>query len=371
MANAKVVVPERKDAVLTTFAVARDALYLKSMHAGLDHIERMDYASGELKAVAMPFVGSSYLMRTDPDQDGALLSLEGWTTPRKVYLLDPASGRLNDTGLGTITSTAYPDLASEEIEATSADGTKVPLSLVYPRNLARDGHARAIVQGYGGYGVSDQPFFFPVLLEWPQAGNVLADCHVRGGGENGDAWRTGGAGPNKQRGIEDFIACARELAKRGYSVPARTGGFGGSMGGILTGGAYTTAPEAWGAMAVQSGIFNPVRLLAAKNGANQIAEMGDPRTEAGMKQLQAMDPYQHVRDGVRYPPLLLITGAVDQRVAPWNSGKFGARVTAASPQTPMWYRTDDQFGHFATNDNAFALEFADILAFFDAQLVRH
>lgn len=368
LAKAKVVVPERKNTVLTNVAVAKDALYVKSMRAGLDHIERMDYTSGALTPVAMPFAGSSYLMQTHPGQIGALLSLEGWTAPRKVYLFDPAHERLNDTGLGTITTMAYPDIASEEIEATSADGTKVPLSLVYPRNLKKDGHARAIVNGYGGYGVSNQPFFFPVLLEWAQAGNVLADCHVRGGGENGDAWRIGGAGPNKQRGVEDYIACAQELAKRGFSAPARTGGYGGSMGGILTGGAYTTAPEAWGAMAVQSGIFNPVRLLAAKNGANQIAEMGDPRTEAGMKQLLAMDPYQRVRTGVRYPPLLLVTGAVDQRVVPWNSGKFGAQVIAASPQTPVWFRTDDQFGHFATNANAAALEFADIFAFFDAQL---
>jgi prolyl oligopeptidase len=242
------------------------------------------------------------------------------------------------------------------------------MSVTRRQDLALDGHARAIVFGYGGYGISLQPHFNPLSLEWPQAGNVRAVCHVRGGGENGDAWRTGGTGPNKQRGIEDFIACAHELAKRGYSTPARTAGFGGSMGGILTGGAYTTAPETWGAMAVQSGIFNPVRLLAAKNGANQIGEMGDPRTESGLKQLLAMDPYEHVRDGVRYPPLLLVTGAVDQRVAPWNSGKFGARVMAAAPKTPVWFRTDEAFGHFATNDNAEALELADVFAFFDAQL---
>jgi len=367
-ATAKVVVPEPADAVLTEISAASDALYLKSMHGGLDRVERLDYASGARTPVAMPFDGAVYLMRTHPLQAGALLSLEGWTTPAKVYRFDPAAGTLADTGLGTITSMSFPDLVSEEIEATSADGTRVPLSLVHRRDLAKDGRARAIVNGYGGYGMVSQPFFFPVLLEWTQAGNVLADCHVRGGGENGDAWRIAGSGPNKQRGVEDFIACAKELARRGYSTPARTGGFGGSMGGILTGGAYTTEPAAFGAMVVQSGIFNPVRLLAAKNGANQIAEMGDPRTEAGMKQLLAMDPYQRVRDGTAYPPLLLVTGAVDQRVAPWNSGKFGARVLAAAPRTPVWFRTDDQFGHFATNVNAAALEFADIFAFFDAQL---
>jgi prolyl oligopeptidase len=261
-----------------------------------------------------------------------------------------------------------PGLVAEETEATSADGTKVPMSVLRRGNLPVDGSVRAIVFGYGGYGISMQPSFRPLLLEWATAGNVMAICHVRGGGENGDGWRVAGTGPNKQRGVEDFIACAQELARRGYTRPARTAGFGASMGGVLTGGAYTTAPEAWGAMMVQSGIFNPVRLLAAKNGANQIAEMGDPRTADGTKQLLAMDPYQRVRDGVRYPPLLLITGGVDQRVAPWNSGKFGARVMAASPGTTVWFRTDGQFGHFATNANAAALEMADVFAFAEAEL---
>jgi len=140
------------------------------------------------------------------------------------------------------------------------------------------------------------------------------------------------------------------------------------MGGILLGGAYTTAPEAWGAMAVQSGVLTATRLLVAKNGANQISEMGDPRTDAGLKPVLAMDPYQHVREGVRHPPLLLVTGAVDQRVPPWNSGKFGARVMAASAKTPVWFRTSETFGHFATNTNTQALELADVFAFFDAQL---
>jgi prolyl oligopeptidase len=368
IATAKVVVPERPDVVLSDISVARDALYVKSMRHGLDHVERLDYASHALTPVAMPIDGTIRLMRSDARQDGALLSLEGWTVPRKVYRYDPASSNLADTHLGAIGMREYPDVATEETEVTSADGTKVPLSLIYPKGLARNGSARAIVKGYGGYGISYQPSFNPVSLEWAKAGNVMATCHVRGGGENGDAWRIGGTGPNKQRAVEDFIACAQELAKRGFSAPQRTAGFGGSMGGILTGGAYTMAPDAWGAMVVQSGMFSATRLLAAKNGANQIPEMGDPRTPEGMRQLLAMDPYMHVVDGTRYPPLLLIVGLVDQRVAPWNSGKFGARVTAASPTTPVWYRTDAEFGHFATSLNANALEMADVYAFLDAQL---
>jgi prolyl oligopeptidase len=121
-------------------------------------------------------------------------------------------------------------------------------------------------------------------------------------------------------------------------------------------------------MVVQAGIFNTARLLAAKNGANQIAELGDPRTEQGFRQVLAMDPYLRVRDGERYPPLMLVVGLADQRVAPWNSGKFGARVLAASPSTPVWFRTDEKFGHFATSLSSRAEEMADVFAFLDVSM---
>jgi prolyl oligopeptidase len=128
LANAKVVVPERADAVLTDLGVARDGLYLKSMRRGLDSVDRMDYASGTRTPVAMPGEGAIYLMRTDPRQNGALMSLQGWTVPKKVYAYDGQA--LTDTGLGTLGAPAYPELIAEETEATSADGTRVPLSVV-------------------------------------------------------------------------------------------------------------------------------------------------------------------------------------------------------------------------------------------------
>ena len=84
---------------------------------------------------------------------------------------------MSDTGLGRIGARAYPDLVTEEIEATSADGTQVPMSLIHRRDLAADGHARAIVFGYGGYGISMLPSFSPLRLEWPNAGNGGRDPH--------------------------------------------------------------------------------------------------------------------------------------------------------------------------------------------------
>ncbi len=110
--------------MLTDLAAACDGLYLKLMRHGLDHIERMDYASDALHPVAMPGDGTVALMRTDPRQDGALLSLEGWITPRKVYRYNPASGKLTDTGLGTLGAPVYAEgpLRRSKLPAPMAPG---------------------------------------------------------------------------------------------------------------------------------------------------------------------------------------------------------------------------------------------------------
>jgi prolyl oligopeptidase len=139
------------------------------------------------------------------------------------------------------------------------------------------------------------------------------------------------------------------------------------MGGILIGGAITRQPADFGAAVIQAGILNPSRLLAAKNGANQFAEVGDPRTEAGFKSVAAMDPYQRIKPGTRYSPVLLFVGINDNRVAPWNSGKFGARLLAVSDGgTTVWYRTDDDMGHFNTAQTAQSRLQADGFTFAEA-----
>ena len=168
------------------------------------------------------------------------------------------------------------------------------------------------------------------------------------------------------------MGAAEALVQRGWSSRGRIISFGGSTGGILVGGgALTRSPEVFGAVVIQSGELNPSRLLAAQNGANQIAELGDPATAAGLHALAAMDPYQRLRPDTAYPPVLLIVGLNDNRVQPWESGKFGARLLAVSSSgSPVWFRTDEAMGHFNTAQGTVALEDADYYAFSEA-VIKH
>lgn len=370
LARAAVVVPEHAERVVTSIATARDALYVVEMDRGSDRVSRVDYGGGAPREVALPLAQATVGLVASPDREGVLVSAQGWTRPSAWYALDPAGGTLRDVGLGTSSPADFSGIEVESVDAESFDGARVPLTILRRRDTALDGSHPAVLFGYAGYGSSMQPRFDPNLLAWLERGGVYAVCHARGGGEKGRAWYLGGKGAQKRNGVRDFIACAEYLSTRGYTRPERLGAWSASMGGVLVGGAVTERPQAFGAAVVEVGILNPVRLLQGVNGANQIAELGDPRTEAGYRALAAMDPYHHVRPGQSYPAVLLPVGLNDGRVSAWHSGKFAARLAAGTASgRPVLIRIDEEAGHGvgSTRDQAAELD-ADVFAFLLWQL---
>ncbi|HET6431753.1 prolyl oligopeptidase family serine peptidase [Dyella sp.] len=365
--TAREVMGEQAQGVIEAMAAARDGLYVKRMTDNRDSVERIDYATGKATPVPLPYRGGAQWFSAQPDTDGLVYTLQSWDRPRVTYAY--RGGKTIDLGLGETSPVPHDGIVVEETEVTSADGTRVPLTVLHREGIARDGGNRTLVYGYGGYGLSIQPSFRPDVLAWVNAGNVAAIAHVRGGGERGDAWHRAGKGPLKHKGVEDFVACADALVAAGYSRAENVALNAGSMGGLIVGGAVARFPQHMGAAVIQVGMLNPVRLLQGVNGASQIAEVGDPRTEAGMKALAAMDPYQHIRDHVAYPAVLMSVGLNDGRVPTWETGKFAARLRAArSNGRPVWIRTDALAGHGTESMDAEALESADIFAFLDAQL---
>lgn len=338
------------------------------MRNGIDELLRVDYATGKTSPIAVPVAGM-VTFSADSLDDGVVLKVRGWTRAGVAYEWRPAGAGLRELGVRDASPGDYGMLTSIETEAVSLDGTRVRLSIIHRKDIKLDGRHRALVSGYGGYGISMQPVFDPKVLEWAKAGEVYVVCHVRGGGVKGDAWHRGGQGANKYKGVEDFIACANALAQRGYSTPARTAMEGTSMGGVLIGGAITRFPDRFGAALVNVGILNPVRLLAGENGANQIGELGDPRTAQGFTTIAAMDPYQQIRPATKYPAVLFHVGLQDGRVSPWETGKFVAQLLATNASgRPVWIRTDDAEGHFAFSLDGAASQAADQYAFLDSVL---
>jgi len=230
--------------------------------------------------------------------------------------------------------------------ATSKDGTKVPINLMYRKGTKFDGTAPTMLYGYGGYGLSETPSFSASRQLWIEQGGVYATANIRGGGEYGDAWHLAGNLTKKQNVFDDFAACAQYLVSHKYTTSQKLAIRGGSNGGLLMGAMLTQHPDLQKSIVCQVGVLDAIRSEFEPNGEFNITEFGTIKDPAQFKALYAYSPYHHVVDGGKYPATLFMTGAHDPRVAPSNSRKMTARLQAANTSgEPILLRTSAGTGH--------------------------
>jgi prolyl oligopeptidase len=361
--SAETVVPPG-EAVLQSMAAAEDALYVRVLDGGIGHVLRVPYAkASKIEKLPLPFEGAASLFGTDPRVSGTLLLLNSWTRAYTIYAFDPSTGKVTDTELQPVgPHDDFPNVESVEVRVPSHDGTLVPLSIAYPKGMKHDGLNPTLLYGYGAYGISQGPDFDRTLLAWYERGGVNATCHVRGGGEYGEEWHRAGKGPTKKNTWLDFIACARYLIENKYTSPAQLGGEGGSMGGILIGGAITERPDLFAAVLVDVGVSDMLRAESAD--LIDIPEVGDSKTEDGFRALYAMSPYYSVKDGTSYPAAMFSAGMNDPRLRPWQSTKMVARLQAAtSSGRPVLLAVDFEAGHIGGTETQYRERLANSWSF--------
>jgi prolyl oligopeptidase len=341
--GAQEIVPQQ-DGVLTGLGVAEDGLYVQMLDAGPSRLFRIGFGGGPLQPIRTPFLGSIAYLATNPLLPGAAFSAQGLVDSPRVLLAQ--GGETTDTGLVAPLAIDARDYEVREERAPSSDGAKVPCTIVARKGLARDGSHPTLLDGYGSYGVSMEPYFSPTRFAWLERGGVYVEAHARGGGEFGEDWHNAGRQGTKQHTIDDFLACAKLVVDGEWTSPAHLAGTGTSAGGITIGGAITQRPELFAAALDRVGVTNMTRFEQTQGGPANVPEFGTVATEEGFKALHAMDSYLHVRDGMKYPAVLVETGANDPRVPSWMPAKMAARLQVATASArPILLRTDFDAGH--------------------------
>lgn len=349
------------DSVVNTVLAAKDGIYVVSR--GTTGAEaRFISADGDVKRAVLPFAGMSYAQFATPAADGLYMELENAVTPRQMLHL--AGGSVVDTRLAP--PAAYPteDYLTEAVEVNARDGAKVPLEIFYKKGTPRDGRQPLVLDAYGAYGANNDVPFVPVFTAFLDHGFIIAIAHVRGGGELGDDWWHAGQKATKPNTWRDAIDCAEYLIAQGW---ARKGGIslhGASAGGIMAGRAVTERPDLWASVTANVGAMNAARFEFTPNGVGNTPEFGSVKTPEGFRALMEMDAYQHVKDGVAYPPMLLTAGLNDPRVIAWQPAKFVARAQAATTGGPVLFMVNTDQGHgMGSSQMQLANEFADMGAF--------
>src|SRR5271165_38798 len=363
LAGAVEIVKE-SEASIEGFVPTESRIYVSDLLGGPSGVRVFDLAGKRLDDLPIPPLSSvDGMLALDGDdillRNGSYLELPGWLR------FSARTGTCRKTAL---VWTSVADFSDSEVVrefARSNDGTMVPMDIIRKKSTKLDGANPTILYGYGGYGISMKPKLKAQRRIWLEQGGVYVLAVLRGGGEFGDEWHLAGSLTRKQNVFDDFHACAAWLVGHGYTAPARLAIFGESNGGLLMGAALTQHPEYYRAVVSRVGIYDSLRSETTTNGEFNVTEFGTVRDPEQFKALFAYSPYHHVVEGVKYPSILLTTGANDPRVDPWHSRKFCARLQAANAsQNPILLRTSRSSGHGMGNSlGETIVEQTDIYAF--------
>jgi len=341
---------------LSSFSWTRHKLILDVMEDVVDHLQVLTPQPGEWKreplggAPAFSSIGAGGL---DPDEtDEYFLTVSGYLEPTSLYYGtlgagDPAPLKHEPQ---------FFDASKYEVHqffATSIDGTRVPYFVVGPKGMKADGSNPTLLYGYGGFEVSLQPSYSgSVGRAWLSRGGVYVIANIRGGGEYGPRWHQAALKANRPRAYEDFAAVAGDLVARKITSKPHLGIMGGSNGGLLMGNMLTLYPHLFGAVVCEVPLLDMKRYTHLDAGASWIAEYGDPDKPEEWRYIQTFSPYQNVKKGFAYPPVLFTTSTRDDRVGPAQARKMEARMLELGLDANLYENIEGGHGGAADNKEA-------------------
>jgi prolyl oligopeptidase len=264
-------------------------------------------------------------VRTEESNGDLLASAQDPLTPPSLFLVRPgAAPELLKRAPQTFDTAG---LLVARHEAVSEDGTRIPYVEVGPPG--ETGEAPVHLSGYGGFGVSQLPYYNPAIGKlWLERRGTSVVANLRGGGEFGSAWHEAGRREGKCLSHDDFAAGAADLVRRGVTRPGRIAAEGGSNGGILITNMLTRYPEHFGALFCTIPLIDMRRYSKLHAGASWVAEYGDPDDPVDWEFLKEISAYHTAIPGRPYPPILIATSRRDDRVHPGHARKMAAKLQA-------------------------------------------
>jgi prolyl oligopeptidase len=339
------IVPQDEKAVLQGGYVVGGHLITSLMVDAHSRLEIHDLEGKLVRRVELPGLGTTSGMLGRGDEDDAYFYYSSFAQPPMIYETSIATGKtkLWDKIEFPVDTSQIED---KQVWYTSKDGTKVSMFVIHKKGLVLDGSHPAILTGYGGFNASMTPGFSPSTAMWVERGGVWALPNLRGGGEYGESWHEAGMLGNKQNVFDDFIAAAEYLVAEQYTQPKKLAVYGGSNGGLLVGAVMTQRPELFGAVVCAVPLLDMVRYHKFGSGKTWIPEYGDPDKADHFGFLYAYSPYHRVKEGTKYPAMLMLSADSDDRVDPMHARKFTAMIQAASGSTePAIMRIEEKAGH--------------------------
>jgi prolyl oligopeptidase len=376
----RLVLLDRRTGELTTLVAERDGLLDEARLAGdmlviswlvdaCSQVTVHDLAGNQTGTVELPSLGSVIGISASDESSLVHFNFTSFDTPPQVLAHDLATGT-TDVVFSSRPDKPGPELVTDQIWITSADGTRLPAFVVHRADVtAANGPHPTTLYGYGGFRISLSPAFSSQISTFAELGGVWVVANLRGGSEFGSAWHDGGRLANKQNVFDDAIATAEYLIAQGWTSTDQLAINGGSNGGLLVGALFTQRPDLFAAAVAQVGVLDMLRYEEFTIGRAWAPDYGiASRSKEEFDYLYAYSPYHRLRENADYPPMLLMTSDHDDRVVPAHSFKFAARLQAVSdPDASVYLRVEFGAGHgLGKSRSTLLAERTDLLAFIAA-----
>jgi len=345
------VIGHRSDVFLEGFEIFSDYLVIEERKRGLIDIRIIPWAEGGEHY--LDFGEPAYLayISINPELDTQTLRFgyTSLTTPNSIFDYDMATREKTllkqEEVLGGFDSAKY---TTERLYAPAADGTEVPISVVWRKGIEKNGRSPLLLYGYGSYGNSTDATFNSPRLSLIDRGFIFAIAHIRGGQELGRQWYEDGKLLKKKNTFTDFIACAEYLIEQGYTAPEKLFATGGSAGGLLIGAVVNMRPELFKGVVTRVPFVDVVTTMLDESiplTTAEYDEWGDPNSKEYYEYILSYSPYDNV--GAReYPNMLVTTGLHDSQVQYWEPAKWVARLRALKTDSNrLLLKTNMDAGH--------------------------
>ena len=345
------VIPHRADVFLGDFEIFKNHLAVEERQRGLTQIRVIPWSDEEEHYLEFQEPTYRAHIGNNPELDTMVLRFEytSMKTPLSIYDYDMVTRQRTllkqEEVLGGFNADHY---VTERLYARAADGTEIPISIVYLKGTKRDGQNPVLLYGYGAYGFSIDPAFASPRLSLIDRGFVYAIAHVRGGQEFGRPWYEDGKLLKKKNTFTDFIACAEHLIRGQFTNPQKLFAMGRSAGGLLMGSVTNMRPDLFNGIVAEVPFVDVVTTMLDPSiplTTGEYDEWGDPDQKEYYDYMLSYSPYDNVEKKA-YPNLLITGGLHDSQVQYWEPAKWAAKLRELkTDKNRLLLKTNMEAGH--------------------------
>ncbi len=343
----KDIIPEGKD-VLQEVVVANNIFIAKYMIDAKSILRMFSKDGKEIGQLPVESIATIDQLSADKHSSRMFYALTSFTLPSVIYQYDVVSkeNKVYFKPKMDFDASAYE---TKEVFYESKDGTKIPMFIVHKKGLSMNGDNPVLMYGYGGFNLPQVPIFKIERLVFLENNGIFAMPCIRGGGEYGEDWHLAGTGLKKQNVFDDFIAAGEYLIREKYTNPSKLAINGRSNGGLLIGAVMTQRPDLFRVAVPTVGVMDMLKYHKFTIGWAWKSDYGSSEDEANFKNLLSYSPLHNIRENLKYPATLVITGDHDDRVVPAHSFKFIATLQQKyKGENPVLVRIDINSGHAGT-----------------------